>query len=110
MHDTILISKVKNSKDKISFSGRFKKGINKKSNTIIKVLNLLRKKRLLENQTFKINIQKNIPHGSGLGGGSSNATFMLVLLNNLFHLKLTKIQLLNYAKILGVEEYISADF
>ena len=44
---------------------------------LTKVLNLLRKKNLLENQSFKINIKKNIPHGSGLGGGSSNAASLL---------------------------------
>ena len=37
LHDVISISKISNSKDKISFSGRFKKGINKKLNTATKV-------------------------------------------------------------------------
>ena len=73
LHDVISISKISNSKDKISFSGRFKKGINMQSNTATKVLNLLKKNELIKNQAFKINIKKNIPHGSGLGGGSSNA-------------------------------------
>ena len=81
LHDIILISKIKSSKDKISFSGRFKKGINKESNTVTKILNLLRRSKLLENQAFKINIQKNIPHGSGLGGGSSNAADLLNYFN-----------------------------
>ena len=65
LHDVISISKTESSKDKISFSGKFKKGINKKSNTVTKILSLLRRAKLLENQVFKINIQKNIPHGSG---------------------------------------------
>jgi len=73
LHDVISIAKIRSLNDKISFSGKFKKGINKKSNTATKILNLLRRTKLLENQTFKINIQKNIPHGSGLGGGSANA-------------------------------------
>ena len=84
LHDVISISEIRNSKDKISFSGKFKKGINKKKNTVIKVLNLLRSAQLIENQAFKINIQKNIPHGSGLGGGSSNAAVLL----NYFNLKM----------------------
>ena len=58
LHDIISISKINSSKDKISFSGRFKKGINKKSNTATKVLNLLKKTKLIENQAFKINIEK----------------------------------------------------
>ena len=69
LHDIISISKIGNLKDKISFSGKFKKGINNKKNTITKVLALLRRNQLIENQAFKINVQKNIPHGSGLGGG-----------------------------------------
>ena len=36
LYDLISISKTNNSKDKISFSGKFKKGINKKFNTISK--------------------------------------------------------------------------
>ena len=39
LHDIISISNIKNLKDKISFSGKFKKGINKKSNTVLEVLN-----------------------------------------------------------------------
>ena len=51
---------IKNSKDKISFSGKFKKNIDIRSNTVTKVLNLLRKNNFLKNKYFKINIQKNI--------------------------------------------------
>ena len=47
-----------------------------------KILNLLRRVKLLENQSFKINIRKNIPHGSGLGGGSSNAADLLNYFNS----------------------------
>jgi len=90
LHDVISISRIRKLKDEICFSGRFKKGINKKSNTITKVLNLLRSTKLLENQAFKINIRKNIPHGSGLGGGSSNAADLLNYFNSKIKLKLGK--------------------
>ena len=45
---------------------------------------------MLENQSFKINIRKNIPHGSGLGGGSSNAADLLNYFNSKMRLKLNK--------------------
>ena len=75
--DQITISKTKNISDKITFSGKFKKGIDERSNTITKTLHLLRKKNFLKKQRFVINIKKNIPHGAGLGGGSSNAATLL---------------------------------
>ncbi len=38
LHDLIHVAKIHSAKDKITFSGRFKKGINHKSNTINKVV------------------------------------------------------------------------
>ena len=101
LHDVISISKIRNLKDKINFSGKFKKGINEKSNTITEVLNLLRNKKLLENQAFKINIKKNIPHGSGLGGGSSNAADLLNYCNLKMKLKLNKNKIKKLASQIG---------
>jgi 4-diphosphocytidyl-2-C-methyl-D-erythritol kinase len=49
----------------------------------------------------KIHLHKIIPVGAGLGGGSSDAAFSLVMLNNLFDLKLTDEQLQDYATKLG---------
>jgi len=48
-----------------------------------------------------IHLHKVIPIGAGLGGGSADAAFMLKILNELFELKLSTHQLINYAKILG---------
>ena len=103
LHDVISISKTRSSRDKISFSGKFKKGINKKSNTVTKILNLLRRAKLLENQTFKINIRKNIPHGSGLGGGSSNAADLLNYFNSKMKLKLSKKKIKQLANQIGFD-------
>ena len=55
----------------------------------------------LKNQAFKINIQKNIPHGSGLGGGSSNAADLLKYFNLKMRLKLKKNKLGELANQIG---------
>ena len=107
LHDVISICRIRNLKDKINFSGKFKKGINKKSNTITKVLNLLRSIKLLENQAFKINVRKNIPHGSGLGGGSSNAADLLNYFNSKMKLKLSKNKIKKLAGQIGFDVLVN---
>tara|TARA_B100000029_G_C17367111_1_gene884769 strand:- start:55 stop:918 length:864 start_codon:yes stop_codon:yes gene_type:complete len=109
LFDIITISKLNNLNDKISFSGKFKKGIDKKSNTVTKILNLLRKKKLLQKQAFKINIEKNIPHGSGLGGGSSNAANLLNYLNSQMKLKLDKNKMRKIAAEIGFDVPINLE-
>lgn len=49
----------------------------------------------------RIHLEKNIPMGSGLGGGSSNGAFTLKALNDLFNLKLNTEQLKAFASRLG---------
>ena len=101
LHDVVLITKNNKIRDEISFSGKFKKGIKKNSNTIIKTLNLLRNKRFLKREYFKINVKKNIPHGSGLGGGSSNAAVLLNSLKLLTNLKIKKKEIYKIASQIG---------
>jgi len=101
LYDIISISKTKGTKDHISFSGKFNKGINKKSNTIVKALDLLRKKNFFKKQMFKINIEKNIPQGSGLGGGSGNAANLLNFFISRMNLKLTNRQIVKIANQIG---------
>lgn len=50
-----------------------------------------------------IHLYKHIPSGAGLGGGSSDAAFMLKLLNEHFHLNLPDNQLEEYAATLGAD-------
>ena len=109
LHDVILINKIKGANDKISFSGKFKKGISKKSNTITNVLHLLRKRNFFKKQAFKINIKKNIPHGSGLGGGSSNAADVLNFFNSKMHLKLSKDEINKIACQIGFDTPVSLE-
>ena len=103
LYDLISISKIKNKKDKIIFTGEFKKGINIKSNTITKVLKLLRSLKLLKKQFFKISVKKNIPHGAGLGGGSSNAANLLNFFNFKMGFKLSKNELGKLANQIGFD-------
>ncbi len=48
-----------------------------------------------------IDIEKHIPHGGGLGGGSSNAASVIVCLNKLLNLNLTKSKMMNLASKIG---------
>ncbi len=74
--DEIKIKKINKANHKISFSGKFSKGIGK-NNTVIKLLNLLKKKELIKDKKFEIKVTKNIPQKSGMGGGSMNAANIL---------------------------------
>ena len=103
IYDIITISTNNDSRDKISFSGKFKKGINKKNNTISKALLLLRKKKLLTNQYFNINVKKNIPHGSGLGGASSNAANLINFLKQKKFLKINENSKAKIARKIGFD-------
>ena len=109
LHDLIFISKATSEKDEIKFSGKFKKKINNRINTISKLLNLLREQKILNNCFFKINVKKNIPHGAGLGGGSSNAAYLLNYFNTKFRLKLKKQELKKIAQKIGSDVPINLE-
>jgi 4-diphosphocytidyl-2-C-methyl-D-erythritol kinase len=49
----------------------------------------------------KIYLHKAIPAGAGLGGGSADGAFTLMLMNDKFNLNLSQQQLINYALTLG---------
>ena len=61
------------------------------------------KMRLLAHdvQEYSIYLEKNIPIGSGLGGGSSNAATTLKVLDTLWNLDLSNNELLKIAKSIG---------
>ena len=77
--DKIKISKIKKKKDKIVFKGPFSKHIKKSNNSIANLLRLLRKFKLISSY-YSVSVIKYIPVFSGLGGGTSNAAFLLQFL------------------------------
>ena len=74
--DIIKIIKVKKEEEKISFKGPFAKLVKDKDNSVYNVLKKLRELNLISNY-YSIEITKNIPVFGGLGGGTSNAAFIL---------------------------------
>lgn len=71
------------------------------NNLIIKALRLLCIDYVIP--PVDISLIKNIPFGAGLGGGSSDAAFMLKALNELFELKVSVEKLEAYALKLGAD-------
>jgi 4-diphosphocytidyl-2-C-methyl-D-erythritol kinase len=72
----------------------------KNSNLCIKALKLL-KKKMPQMPSVQLHLHKVIPAGSGLGGGSSDASFTLKVLNEICELHLSKEKLLKSASQLG---------
>ena len=78
LYDRIIIKKINKKQDEINFIGKFKKDINKKNNSITKSLYVLRRYGFINKANkYKISIEKNIPAFAGLGGGTSNAVFLI---------------------------------
>lgn len=71
-------------------------------NLVWKAASLLQRECGLKNGV-DIFIEKNIPVGSGMGGGSSNAAYVLLGLNRLWRLKLARPRLANLAAKLGAD-------
>ena len=70
-------------------------------NLIIRAYNLLKNNYYLP--SLNIFLEKNIPFGAGLGGGSADAAFMLKMVNEEFNLNLTPIDLEKFAAELGAD-------
>lgn len=73
---------------------------NEEDNLCLKAYQLL-KKELPQLPAVQIQLHKTIPMGAGLGGGSSDGSFTLTLLNDKFNLGLSTPQLLDHAAALG---------
>ncbi|MCL2411476.1 MAG: 4-(cytidine 5'-diphospho)-2-C-methyl-D-erythritol kinase [Treponema sp.] len=71
-----------------------------RDNIIFKAISLFREKTGF-NRGFKITVEKRIPLGSGLGGGSSNAASALLVLNKLAGFPLERESLFELGAALG---------
>jgi 4-diphosphocytidyl-2-C-methyl-D-erythritol kinase len=74
---------------------------NTDDNLCVKAYRLL--KKIYNIPAVEIHLIKKIPFGAGLGGGSSDAAFTLMSLNELFYLDIKKEKLQSFARELGAD-------
>jgi 4-diphosphocytidyl-2-C-methyl-D-erythritol kinase len=98
LHDSIYIKKRKDSLIKISCTNKFVPI--DEHNLVYKVVKYLQETYQI-NQGLNIHIVKRIPMGGGLAGGSSNAAAILVYLNDLWKINLSKETLNETALLFG---------
>lgn len=72
------------------------------SNLIVKAIRLLQQEAGLKDE-YNIKVEKNIPTGAGLGGGSSNAATALRMMNKIANLGLSQNDLIEFGKKLGAD-------
>ena len=73
-----------------------------KDDLIFKTIETLKKYlRLTDLPPFKLILKKNIPLGSGLGGGSADSAALIRILNNFLNLKLSTIDMINIGAEIG---------
>ena len=110
-HDLQTIFQLVNLKDTLQFTVRDDNKIllssnqyicNQEDNIVYKAAMLIRQ-YAYQPSGLNIHIDKNIPQGSGLGGGSSNCASTLLMLNRLWQCNLTKIQLIKLGAKLGAD-------
>lgn len=96
---TDALEAVKSESDSLTLSGIPVPG-NAGDNICFKAAELLRKD-FPQISRLSIHLHKTIPAGAGLGGGSADGAFMLLLLNHKYNLQLSDRQLITYAGQLG---------
>lgn len=101
LHDTILISELKNGVDHFVTIDDFSYG-NVHYNLATFALDKLSAKTGFKNK-FRISIHKVTPIQAGLGGGSSNAAFTLKAVKKYLNLQISDDELVELAKPLGAD-------
>jgi 4-diphosphocytidyl-2-C-methyl-D-erythritol kinase len=72
-----------------------------KDDNLVKVAYQILKKKYPHIASLEIHLHKSIPVGAGLGGGSSDAAGILIMINNLFDLRIPEKEMKDYALRLG---------
>lgn len=98
--DELSIEEIDEEEDKLVISGIPVAG-ELKDNLVMKVLTQLREDYDIPH--LRINLQKNIPSGAGLGGGSSDAAFMMKLVNEKFMLMMNEEEMERRVSVLGAD-------
>ena len=102
LHDIITINKRTDNLINLNLSGDITVP-NDANNLCIKAAQLFFDFYNINNKGLDIYLNKNIPVGAGLGGGSSNAASILLILNKIFKLGATKDDLRNIGFKLGCD-------
>ena len=111
IYDEILISS-SNTNNQIIFTGKFSKGISATHNSVLKLLDILKKYPKFNAHKFTIKIIKNLPLGSGLGGGSADASALLNFFNKRLKLNLKRRTISSICNKIGadVEPCLNTNF
>jgi 4-diphosphocytidyl-2-C-methyl-D-erythritol kinase len=75
----------------------------KEDNLVYKAIKLFQEEYNLANMGVDIHVNKNIPMGAGLGGGSSNAATTLIAMRDYYKLNLKNTEMLHLAAKLGAD-------
>ena len=99
LHDEITIRKNNSERDIFIVKGKFKKHVNSNINSISETFFMLRKLGYLKN-FYNVELNKNIPVFSGLGGGTGNS---ISIVNYFLKKKITKNIIKKFEKIAGTD-------
>lgn len=101
--DDITISRSAIGKHTVEFTGKYaSKHIDSQDNSIITSLSYLEQNAGMRGK-YRVQVDKNIPVGSGMGGGSTNAAAVILAINKIETLMMSKEQMIDCASQIGTD-------